>query len=263
VPLALALSVAMEGGLDAQVQTQPTSVDNSANVETELEEIVIRGQRGTPWGDLREEIKRAEEALFARFNDINSTDDFDIRCTTDTSTPYRRIRRCMSNSARAFRNRIGTAQARGDASVVELLAQQAVRRERELNDEMRRLTLTDEQLNQAAAGLGQAQKTYDLRVGNKTLSRQVSAMLGELPYDADLLFEVIMGNQPWRHPLTQRTFTIADVFGEIRRLEFECAEGRDRVDYEIGVDWTLPSNRTACMLQVSAKKGTTFRLYEF
>ena len=104
---------------------------------------------------------------------------------------------------------------------------------------------------------------HDLSYGNRTLSRQVSANLGRLPYDAELLFEVIMGNDAWQHPLTQRTFTIADVSGEIRKLEFDCAQGNERIDYEMGVDWTLPANRTDCVLQVDAKKGTTFRLYEF
>jgi hypothetical protein len=122
---------------------------------------------------------------------------------------------------------------------VQLLIHQAALRERELNDELRRLTTSDEQL------------------------QQVSATLGELPYDAERLFEVIMGNDPWRHPLTQRTFTIADVFGDVRRLGLECTEGTERIDYEIGVDWTVPSDRSACVLQVSAKKVTTFRLYEF
>ena len=146
---------------------------------------------------------------------------------------------------------------------MELLIRQAQARERQLNDEMRQLTATDEQLEQAVATLGQAQTAYQLRVGNRTLSRQVSANLGQLPYGAERLFELIMGNNPWRHPLTQRTFTIADVFGEVRALEFDCAEGSERVDYVPGVDWTLPSDRSACVLQVNAKKGTTFRLYEF
>jgi hypothetical protein len=92
----------MVGGLDAQVETKPTSVDDSANFDTELEEIVVRGQRGGPWGDLR---------------------------TRDR-----------------------------------------------------------------------------------------------------------------------------DVFGEVRALEFDCAEGSERVDYVPGVDWTLPSDRSACVLQVSAKE---------
>jgi hypothetical protein len=263
IVLALTLAVASVDALDAQVETEPTAVDNSANVETELEEIVVRARRGTPWGELRQEIERAQENLFARFNDINSTDDFDIRCETDTSTLFRRYRRCLSNSARDFQNRIGPADVRGDYGLVLLYIQQAQIREREINDEMRRLALTDEQLKQAVAGLGQAQMRHDLSAGNRTLSRQVSAALGELPYDAELLFEVVMGNQPWRHPLAQRTFTLADVSGEIRRLALECAEGSERLAYETGVDWTLPSDRTACTLQVSAKKGTTFRLYEF
>jgi hypothetical protein len=260
VALAFALSVT-GGGLDAQVETKPTSVDDSANIGTELEEIIIRGQQGPRWGDLRTEIERAQEALFARFNEINSTDDFDIVCRGYRGSSYGKA--CLSNSARDFQNRIGPADFRGDFGLVQLLIHQAALRERELNDELRRLTTSDEQLQQVVAGLGQAQLAYDLSVGTKTLSRQVSATLGELPYDAEELFEVIMGNDPWRHRLTQRTFTIADVFGEVRRLWLECAEGNERIDYEIGVDWTVPSDRSACVLQVNAKKSTTFRLYEF
>lgn len=260
---AFALSIAMVGGLQAQLQSEPTSVDDSASVETELEEIVIRGQRRPPWGELRLEIARAQEAIYARFNEINSTDDFDIDCWNDTSTKHRRNRLCRSNSARDFQNRIGPAVVRQDFGLVQLLAHQAVERERQLNDELRQLATTDEQLKQAVAGLGQAQMAYWLSAGNRTLSRQVSATLGELPYDAERLFEVIMGNDPWRHPLARRKFTIADVFGEVRNLGVECAEGRERIDYEIGVDWVLPSDHSACVLQVNAKKGTTFRLYEF
>jgi hypothetical protein len=255
-------SVAIAGGIAAQVQIQPTSVDDTANVETGLEEIVIRGQRRPPWGEMRLEIERAQEALYTRFNEINSTDDFDIDCWREKF--YGRMQRfCMSNSARDFQNRIGSATVRGDTVQALLLAQKAALRERELNDELLRLATTDGQLKQAVASLGQAQVAYQLSLGTTTLSRQVSATLGKLPYDAEQLFEVIMGNDPWRHPLTQRTFTIADVSGEIRKLEVECAEGSERIDYEIGIDWMVPSDRGACELQVHAKKGTTFRLYEF
>ena len=275
---ALAVSVGATAALDAQVQTAPSSVEDEAAVNTvteEVEEIIIRGQRRPPWGELRLEIRRAQEAIYERFNEINSTDDFDIICRGYRGSSYNET--CLSNSWRDFQNRIGSAQAFGGSpwartggqalpapnSMVALLAHQGVERERELNAELRGLATTDEQLKQAVASLGQAQMAYRLSVGNTTLSRQVSATLGKLPYDAELLFEVTMGNDPWQHRLTHRTFTIADVFGEIRKLEVECAEGSERIDYEIGVDWTVPSDRSACVLQVHAKKGTTFRLYEF
>ncbi|HEX5418884.1 MAG TPA: hypothetical protein VFY39_02715 [Gammaproteobacteria bacterium] len=46
-------------------------------------------------------------------------------------------------------------------------------------------------------------------------------------------------------------------------MKIECDEASRRIDYEFGIDWTLPSNWTSCVLQINAKKGTTFRLNEF
>jgi hypothetical protein len=84
-----------------------------------------------------------------------------------------------------------------------------------------------------------------------------------LPFGAELMFEVIMGVDPIRHSLTRQTFTIADVLGEIRKLTVECDQGRQRLDYESGIDWTVPSGWSACTLQINAKRETKFRLYEF
>jgi hypothetical protein len=128
--------------------------------------------------------------------------------------------------------------------------------------EMQRLTAEDEQLKQASADLAAAQYALMLRRGTQTMSRQAPPTL-ELPYGAKLIFEVIMGNDPWKHPLTERTFTIANVFGELRKIEVECAEGSQRIDYEFGVEWTVPNSWSSCVLQVNAKRETTFRLYEF
>lgn len=84
-----------------------------------------------------------------------------------------------------------------------------------------------------------------------------------MPYGAELMFEIIMGTKPFRHRLTRPTFTIADVLGEIRKLEVECLEGRRRFEYVRGVDWTVPDGWSDCTLQVNAARETTFRLYEF
>jgi hypothetical protein len=150
-----------------------------------------------------------------------------------------------------------------DASAVLRFTAEQQRMHRLLTAELRQLTSEDEQLRAAVDKLTAAQLELALRLGNETLFRQVTAASGSLPYDAALLFEVVMGNEPWSHRLTQHTFTIANVYGNVRHLTVECAEGRRRIDYEIGVDWTIPRDWTACMLQVHAKKATTFRLYEF
>jgi hypothetical protein len=227
-------------------------------------DIIVRGRR---LGDLRTEIEHAEEALFARFNDINSTDEFDIRCHSDRYG-YMRRRVCQSNVMRKLLGQIGSAQARGfqgrgSPGAAALFAEEANRKERLLNEEMRRLASEDDQLQQALTHLAQAQSDLVLRRGTTTLSREVTALFGQLPQGADLMFEVVIGNQPWTHRLRERTFTIADVSGEIRRLHVDCAEGSRQIDYETGVDWTVPSDWTSCAVQVNAKRETTFRLYEF
>jgi len=264
---AFALCVLLAGRRDAQAQAQtaPSSVDQNATVDTgfdEIEEIIVRGR---DFGDLRFEIRRSEEALFARFNDLNSTDDFDIHCRYEIYG-HLRGRSCQSNFFRELQAKTAAAQVRDGRQGLGL-AWYYAREVRRLNEllaaEMRQLATEDEQLRGAMAELTDAQLALTLARGKRTLSRQVTAASGSLPYDAELMFEIVMGVRPLRHPLTQPTFTIANVAGEIRELEVECAEGRQRLNYESGVDWTVPSGWSSCALQVNAGRQTTFRLYEF
>jgi hypothetical protein len=61
------------------------------------DEIIVLGRVD----ELRRNLQRAEEAVYARFNDINSDDRFDIHCrmesSPDTHIP---VRVCVSNSWR-------------------------------------------------------------------------------------------------------------------------------------------------------------------
>jgi hypothetical protein len=257
----LAMCVGAVAALDAQIQTAPSSIEDEASVSTvteEIEEIVIRGRR---IGDLRAETRRAEEALFARFNEINSTDDFDIHCRREKFYNWMQ-RLCMSNVARRTSANIAGAQVSGNLSGMFLYRHQLRRAQNQLIAEMQRLTAEDEQLRQANAGLAEARYALMLVEGIQTMSRQAPPTL-ELPYGAKLMFEVIIGTDPWKHPLTERTFTLANVSGELRRIKVECAEGSQRIDYELGIEWAVPSSWDSCVLQVNAKRDTSFRLYEF
>jgi hypothetical protein len=257
--------VAVDHAVQAQNQASP--VDGSVTVDTgfdEIEEIIVRGRR---FGDLRFEIRRSEEAVFARFNEINSTDDFDIECHSEKLYGFKR-RACMPNFARDLQARASVAMARamqgeGDSGLGLLYAQQARRLQGELDAEMRQLAAEDAQLRDALAEFSAAQLALNLARGTTTLSRQVTAASGTLPYGAELMFEIVMGNKPWTHSLTRQTFTIADLVGEIRRLTVECDEGRERIDYESSVEWTLPNGWSACTLRVNGKRESKFRLYEF
>jgi hypothetical protein len=270
----------------AQAQGEPAATAIAQPAQEADEEIVIRGRRTLL--TLRKETEAAREHVWEVFNEINTNDDFDISCNTSARSGTRMTRRaCRPKYANDATRQAGKALVRrmqlcdptsgayaicleqayadGSSESQQYIARIAYMDER-LDQEFRQLVRARPELMTAVYELLVKENEYRevAGVGNTTLSRQVTATLGgELPYDAELLFEVIMGNDPWHHPLTQRTFTIANVFGEIDRLELECAEGRERIDYVAGVDWTLPDNRSACLLQVTAKKGTTFRLYEF
>ena len=70
---ALALFVLVVARHDAEAQTAPPSVDESATADTgfgEVEEIIVRSRR---LSELRFEVSRFEDGVFARFNEINST----------------------------------------------------------------------------------------------------------------------------------------------------------------------------------------------
>ena len=84
-----------------------------------------------------------------------------------------------------------------------------------------------------------------------------------LPYGAENVIEVRVGHKPWTQGLTSRTFTLAHVYGEIRSVDVECAERKARLQYEIGVEWSIPGAWGACTLIDDAPRDTTFARYEF
>jgi hypothetical protein len=233
-----------------------------------VDEIIVRG-RG--WGGLRLQIQRAEEAVYERFNEINSDDLFDITCDW-RNRPGSRVRQyaCLSNSWREQEANYAAATARvigGElgANPAQALAEQR-RMQGKLRDEMRRLAVADEGLRAALLVLGEAYQTYnDLRGARPAWSfyREMPRREDGLPFDAQRAFEVQAGAEPWSQLLMWRTFTLGDVTGDIQRLELTCERHSERIRYEAGTDWTVPESWGACMVSVDAKRDTTFRFYEF
>src|SRR5688572_426296 len=86
------------------VAGQPAAPQRDA--ATPDDEIVVLGNIR----ELRRQLRIAEDLLFARFNDINSDDRFDIFCTWEASTgTHIRTRRCASNEWRAQESGYGQA----------------------------------------------------------------------------------------------------------------------------------------------------------
>lgn len=217
---------------------------------------------------LRHELRLAEEAVYHRFNDINSDDRFDIHCVNEEFLGSRIPRHtCRSNDWRDKASAHGQAllgEMRGESTLpphLYLIQQQEG--QRQLMREMRRLAVTDEQMALAMQRLGSAQRALKGPRWNGTQSRQVPPESYELPAEAARAFEVQIGKTPWVHGLEQRTFTVANVTGEIREFEAECPEGSKSIEYEQDREWTLPQSWGTCVLVVSAKRSTTFTLFEF
>jgi hypothetical protein len=232
------------------------------------EEIIVRG---FSYGELRAQIRLAQEAVYARFNDINSDDAFDIICKDETRVAsHIKQQSCVSNSWReqnANMARATVAQMRGEYDVsptmyrgLQLLMQ------KRLANEMRRLAVVDPELKDAVLRLGRAMYLMNLKSGSNptwTLYREVAASPDGLPFGAEQVVQVRMGLEPWTHLLTQPTFTLGQVAGDIRKIELECAELARNLDYVPDIEWTVPAGATDCTVRVRAKRGATFALYEF
>src|SRR5215471_17911758 len=207
------------------------NASQAATATTAPDEIIVLGHID----ELRRELVRAEDAVYQRFNEINSDDRFDIHCEMETiihSHLQRRV--CASNSWREEDANYGQAAMkywRGtpDNDFGHYRSEQ-LRMQDLLKKEMLRLAAEDEQLHQAVVHLGDAQRAFADATGggpSRTLSREVPQGTDGLPFGAQGMFEVRMGRQPWSHALTQRTFAIGDVSGEILKLQLDCDQGSE------------------------------------
>jgi hypothetical protein len=268
VLLVVAAGFAGVAGRTAFAQADVEGILNpQASVPAVDDEIIIRGRRGA---ELRLEMERAENAIFARFNDINSDDRFDIVCRLEPPIGSRIDRRvCSSNDWRDKAAEHGAALIRhlrnegGPLPEMFLLEQQ--RGQRQLVDEMRRLVFSDETLYEAVVRYGKARMDLAEFSGSSlhaSYSRQVISAEDGLPLDATRMFHVWIGSDRWMHPLAESTFGVKHISGKIRSLEIECDQGRERHKYEDNLAWTLPADWSGCVLLVDAKRKTHFALLE-
>src|SRR5688572_19130538 len=152
----------------------------TAQPQSTIEEIIVRG-RG--YAELREQIRIRQDALFARFNEINSDDGFDIHCKMEPAYGSRILeRRCLSNSWRELEANFGQAWLGQVSGLIgpaagEYRAEQQ-RMQARLKEEMRRLAYDDAGLGEAVLQLGQAMQALQIRTGRRpswTMFREATA----------------------------------------------------------------------------------------
>jgi hypothetical protein len=274
--VARALAFGVQGALvvlGAAAAAQATAPATEPRAD---EEILVLGKR---LEELRIRIRLAEDDVYARFNEINSDDLFDVHCyERPASGSHIDRRRCLSNgwrqmdvafadaTVRDLQSRSGGVGSDGYSHIPQQYRAKQLRGEQLMTVEMRRLAHEDPELRAAMERLGQAYQAEEQLSGlppEWTLYREVTAGDDGLPFGARHLVEVRIGVTEWSRTLGTRTFTIAGVDGHIRGIRVACDKTEKKLEYQEDSDWTIPDAWGGCTLYVSAKRGTTFALYEF
>jgi hypothetical protein len=94
---------------------QPATAPDSSRSEA-IDEVLVRGTR---LRELRAEIVAAEDRFYARYNELNKVDDFDIACAEDAHTGTRIPRR------RCFTKVQQDAKAQHGLEVLQMFQQQS------------------------------------------------------------------------------------------------------------------------------------------
>ena len=229
------------------------------------DEIIVYGS--IP--ELRRQLLRTRDAMFLRFNEINSDDKFDMHCYREAPTGSRIKReRCVSNSWREQDANIGQAVVRwlrGEAGVPPefYLAQQQIWQHK-LGEEWLRLAGEDAEFADTMKRFELAREALE-RVTPSFLSasHKMTPVGGALPYGATRAHEVTSGRKAWREKLAAHEFTIAARPGDVHELTLTCEHGTETLEYQPNSEWTLPNEYGACRLRVDATPGAKFIVYEF
>ena len=269
VPCVLVFTCVL-ASLPARGQEQSSNETGEQIADGVTEEIVVRG--GTP-AALRFQIERAEDAIYERFNEINSTDDFDIFCRDEVPTGSRmRHRVCKPRFWQEAQSQAGTETARtfqgSYAMSVAVINAEALYKNELMDDELRQLAASDAQLLDAIVKLERLRTTlenYDDAQNDENATRAFVATADEysLPYDAAVMAEVRVRSGPFSHVLTHPTFAVANVFGEIDSIELYCRNQTHRLQFEPGAEWSVPADWEPCYVEIDARRDTTFSLFEF
>jgi uncharacterized protein len=235
--------VCLGTALDAQ-ETGPAVAEPTATPE---DVIIVREKEIE---DLRLRVERAEDDVFARFNEINSDDSYDIHCYERGPIDSRIARRvCLSNAARAADTAIADATVRAmqgsgvGTSTGVAQARRATQRDTEqrVHDELGRLAQDDPTLRARVERLGNAYRALNVAVGSptgETPSAEPEPGTAPLPAAAEHRFDVRVGDGAWNHALTSRAFTLATVQGADPRLARRLRQDREnpRLQGRRGVD---------------------------
>jgi hypothetical protein len=77
------------------------------------------------------------------------------------------------------------------------------------------------------------------------------------------LAKIMDGEKFTTYRPVHRIFTVADVMGELKTITARCDHRNLELEFQEGVDWTLPPALGSCVLDFAGDDNTTFTIYEF
>ena len=130
-------------------------------ITEEVEEIVVYGERSII--DLRFEVYRAQENLFDVFNELNSTDEFDVKCeyVTRLATGRRKHHVCEPKYLRLHRADAAARQAQVGSDALPQPLSRLQRKTDALWAEMAELMVKHPELKEAVDSLASANNAYE------------------------------------------------------------------------------------------------------
>jgi hypothetical protein len=134
------------------------------------DEVIVRGRTGDR---MRIEIERVEDAVYERFNALNSRDEFDIMCVNEAPTGSRMpVRECFPQFAwtaerRAGQDTLRKMQGGSFSGNTQIHFMRMDQKGQELTREMQRLAREDEQLLKDLQRLAELRESVGGRVGKR------------------------------------------------------------------------------------------------
>jgi hypothetical protein len=134
------------------------------------DEIIVRGRTGSR---MRVELARVEDAVYERFNALNSRDELDIVCTNDAPLGSRMpVRECLPRFAvtadtRAAQDVLRRMQGQPTVGNPQIHFMRQDQKAEELIAEMQRLAREDEQLLRDLVRLAELRQSVGGRVGKR------------------------------------------------------------------------------------------------
>jgi TonB family protein len=106
-------------------------------------------------------------------------------------------------------------------------------------------------------------ETLGLDATTEQLTARAETIRQALTGEGAIAIRARVGQSPWRHAPSRRTFAIADLDGNIRDIDVECDRRKTSLEYMEDVEWSLPQSWGNCEIFIDARRDTTFTLYEF